>query len=109
MHIQNLIEIYKLIHKMLSTHKILSSIKGHNYVENQRKIVHIINNMDLVYVNAYTKFHQNPSICSKDIEQKQKFAPIRGHNKKSKKISNDQELVQSDPTSCPQIGGHSAT
>ena len=23
-------------------------------------------------------------------------------NKKSKKISNDQELIQSDPTSCPQ-------
>ena len=27
-------------------------------------------NMDLVYINAYTKFYQNPSICSEDIEGK---------------------------------------
>ena len=29
MHIQNLIEIHKLIHKILSINKILMSIKGH--------------------------------------------------------------------------------
>ena len=26
--------------------------------------------MDLVYINAYTKFYQNASICSEDIEEK---------------------------------------
>ena len=25
--------------------------------------------MDLVYINAYTKFYQNSSICSEDIEE----------------------------------------
>ena len=29
--------------------------------------------LDLVNINAYTKFGQIPSICSKDIEQKWKF------------------------------------
>ena len=26
--------------------------------------------MDLVYINAYTNFYQNSSICSEDIEEK---------------------------------------
>ena len=26
-------------------------------------------NMDLVFFNAYTKFHQNSSICAEDIEE----------------------------------------
>ena len=25
--------------------------------------------MDLIYINAYTKFYQNSSICSEDIEK----------------------------------------
>ena len=37
-------------------------------------------NMDLVYINAYTKFNQNSSICSEDIEEKHIFTPIKGHN-----------------------------
>ena len=28
-------------------------------------------NLDLVSINAYAKFGQNPSICSQDIERKQ--------------------------------------
>ena len=70
MHIQNLIEIHKLIHKVLSINKILTSIKGHNSVKNWPKITCIRNNMDLVFINAYTKFYQNSSICSEDIEVK---------------------------------------
>ena len=27
-------------------------------------------NMDLVFINVYTKFYQNSSICSEDIEEK---------------------------------------
>ena len=30
----------------------------------------IRNNMDFVFINAYTKFYQNSSICSEDIEEK---------------------------------------
>ena len=36
--------------------------------------------MDLVYTNAYTKFYQNSSICSEDIEEKHIFKSIKGHN-----------------------------
>ena len=36
--------------------------------------------MDLVYINAYTKFYQNSSICSEDIEEKQIFTSMKGHN-----------------------------
>ena len=36
--------------------------------------------MDLVFINAYTKFYQNSSICSEDIEEKHIFTSIKGHN-----------------------------
>ena len=68
MHIQNLIEIHKLIHKILSINKILTSINGHNSVKNRPKIMCIRNNMDFLYINAFTKFYRNSSICSEDIE-----------------------------------------
>ena len=55
MHIQNLIEIHKLIHKILSINKILTSIKGHNSVKDWPTIMCIRYNMGLVYINAYTK------------------------------------------------------
>ena len=40
----------------------------------------IRNNMDLVFINVYTKFYQNSSICSEDIEEKHIFTSIKGHN-----------------------------
>ena len=33
----------------------------------------IRNNMDLVYINEYTQFYQNLSICSQEIEDKHIF------------------------------------
>ena len=30
----------------------------------------IVYNMDLVYIITYTKFYQNSSICSEDIDEK---------------------------------------
>ena len=36
--------------------------------------------MDLVYINVYTKFYQNSSIFSADIEEKHIFTSIKGHN-----------------------------
>ena len=77
MHMQNLIEIHKLIHKILSINKILTSIKGHNSIKNLPNIMWFRNNMDLVYINAYTKFYQNLSICSEDTEEKHIFIPSR--------------------------------
>ena len=37
-------------------------------------------NMDLVFINAYTKFYQNTTTCSKDIEEKHTFISIKVHN-----------------------------
>ena len=48
-------------------------IKGHNSVKNWPKIMCIRYNMDLVYINVYTQFYQNSSICSEDIEKKHIF------------------------------------
>ena len=56
MRIQNLIKIHKLIPKILSIIKILTSIKDHNAVKNRQKITYFRYNMDLVYINAYTIF-----------------------------------------------------
>ena len=59
-----LIEIHKLIHKILSINKILTpSIKGYNSVKNGPKIMCIRDNMDLVYINVlyiqnFSKIHQ---------------------------------------------------
>ena len=36
--------------------------------------------MDLVFMNAYTKFYQNSFICSEEIEEKHIFTSIKGHN-----------------------------
>ena len=36
--------------------------------------------MDIVYINAYTKFYQHSSIYSGDIEEKHIFTSIKGHN-----------------------------
>ena len=80
MHIQNLIEINKLIHKILRINKILMSIKGHNSVKNWPKALSIRNNMDLVLINVHTTFYQNSVICSEDIEEKHIFTSIKGHN-----------------------------
>ena len=65
MHKQNFIKIHSLFLKLLRKIEILTSIKGHNSVEKFGKIACVSHN------TAYTKFHQNPSICSQDIKWKQ--------------------------------------
>ena len=40
----------------------------------------ITHNMDFVFINVYTKFYQNSSICSEDIEEKHIFTSTKGHN-----------------------------
>ena len=64
------IKIHQLVHKILSIKGISASIKGHNSVENERKIL-FNHHLHLVSINAYTKYDQNPQINSQDIEHKQ--------------------------------------
>ena len=45
----------------------------HNSLTNLRKMTANNPKVDLVSLNSYTKFGQNLSICSQDIEQKQAF------------------------------------
>ena len=65
MHKQNFIKIHSLFLKVMRKRELLTSIKGQNSVEMIRKIICISHN------TAYTKLHQNPSICSQDIKHKQ--------------------------------------
>ena len=60
-----------MVHKILSINEISISIKGHNSVVNERKILFNHPNLHLVNINEYTKFDQNPQINSQDIEHKQ--------------------------------------
>ena len=62
MHIQNLVKFYQFLFKILSgneiLNEILTSVKGHDSIINVRKMMcnNINPNLDLVCINAYTKF-----------------------------------------------------
>ena len=71
MHLQNFIKIHQLVHKILSINEISTSIKGHNSVENGRNMLFNQPTLDLVNINAHTKFDRNPKINSQVIEHKQ--------------------------------------
>ena len=66
MHLQNFIKINQLVHKILSINKMSTSIKGHDSVENEQKILSIHPNLHLVNINAYIKFDPNREINSQD-------------------------------------------
>ena len=72
MHIQNLVKFNPFVLKILGENENLTSIKGHNSVTNLRKMK--VNNpkLDLVNINAHTKFGKIQSICSQDIGRKRK-------------------------------------
>ena len=78
MHLQNFIKIHQLVHKILSRNEISTSIKGHNSVENEQKILFNHPNLQLVNINMYTKSDQNPQINSQDIEHKKNFDVNQG-------------------------------
>ena len=54
--IQNLIKFCTLVLKILSGNEILTSIKGRNSVVNLRNLTLFNPNLDIIYVNVYTKF-----------------------------------------------------
>ena len=73
LHTQNFIRILQFVLKILNGNKILTSIKGHNSVEKQQKIICNCPHLHFVNINAFTKFYQNQSIGPQDIEHKQNF------------------------------------
>ena len=68
--IQILVTFCPLVLKILSGNEILTSIKGHNSVVNLRNLTLYNPNLDIIYVNVYTKFGKILSIGSQDIERK---------------------------------------
>ena len=63
---QKLVEFRPFVIMILSGNKILTIIKGHDSVTNERKLAH--NNPNLVNINAYmyTKFGKVQSICPQE-------------------------------------------
>ena len=60
MHKQNLVKFHQLVLKILSgneiLNKILTSVEAHNSVTNSGKMTFNDPNLDLVNINAHTKF-----------------------------------------------------
>ena len=74
---QNLVKFCPFILKILSGNKILTSIKGHNFVANLQKLTRNNPNIDCVNVDVHTKFGQSLSIGSQDIERKRMYGGMR--------------------------------
>ena len=70
MRIQNLVRFCQFILKILSGNEILTSIKGRNSIKILLKMTGNNPKLDLVNVDAHTKFGQILSIHSQDIERK---------------------------------------
>ena len=64
--------------KILSGNEILTSFKGHNSVMNGRNWM--LNNpkLDVVNINEYAKFGQNPFLHTQDTEQKRNSDVTQG-------------------------------
>ena len=71
MHKHNLVKFHPFDFKILSGNENLTSIKGHNSVTKLQKITGNNPNLDLVNINAHSKFGQILSISSLDFEWKQ--------------------------------------
>ena len=69
--IQNYVKFCPLVLKILSGNEILTSIKGHNFIANLRKMTLYNSNLDPINVNVHTKFGKILSIGSQAIERKQ--------------------------------------
>ena len=73
-----MVKIHSFVRKILSGNEILMSFKGRNYVMNRRKWM--LNNpeLDVVSVNDYANFGQDPFIRSQDIRPKRNSYFIQG-------------------------------
>ena len=92
-----LVKFFQFVPKILSGNEILNtiltSVKDHNSITNVRKMECNIPNLDLVSVNAYTKFGKILSICSRDIERKQNYD---GWNDRRTSLRNRQYVASPD-------------
>ena len=68
------------VRKIFSINKILTSIKGYNFVTNKQNMEENNANIYLINIYAFTKFGEILSICHQDIAQKQTLLPNKGHN-----------------------------
>ena len=71
-------KISRFVLEILSGNEILVLIRGHNSGINVRKILCNNPKLDLANINAYIKFGENQSVCSRDIERKQNFGVNQG-------------------------------
>ena len=74
--IQNLVKFCPLVLKILSGNEILTSIKGHNSVENLRKMTLYNSNLDLFNVNLVTFC----PLVLKILSGNEIIISIKGHN-----------------------------
>ena len=70
MHLQNLMKIDFFVLKILSENLFLTSFKGHNSVRNGQKWRLNSPKLDVVNINAFAKFGENPFLHSQVIERK---------------------------------------
>ena len=68
MRLQNLIELYLLVLKILSGNEILTSVKRHNFVTIVQIMICNNPNLDLVNINAYIKFGKILFVGSQGIK-----------------------------------------
>ena len=76
--IQILVRFYHIVLEILSGNKILTSIKGPYSVKILRKMSGDNPKLDIVNVDVHTKFGQNLSTGSQDIERKQNYDSNQG-------------------------------
>ena len=80
MHLQNFIKIYQLIHKILSINEIWTSLKGHNAVENECKILFNHPNLHLVNINDMQNLIETHKFIHKILSINKILTSIKGHN-----------------------------
>ena len=78
MHRQNLVKINSVILKFLSENEILMLFKCRNSEMNKGKWMLNSPKLDVVSINDYANFGQNPFIGSQDIELKRNSDVIQG-------------------------------
>ena len=69
---KNLVKFHPFVFNILSGYENVISTKGHDFAMNFRKMIVNNLNLDLVNINAHTKFGQILSISSQGIERKRK-------------------------------------
>ena len=78
MHRQNLVRIQSFVLQILSGNEILMQFKGRNSVMNRRTWMLNSSKLDVVSINDYANFGQNPFTRSQEIEQRQNSDIIQG-------------------------------